>query len=41
MHRLLTSLHLIRTALLDEDTVLAVTVSGPAVTPQGGALHAP
>ncbi|HEX8992969.1 MAG TPA: FUSC family protein [Anaerolineales bacterium] len=41
LRRMLTSLHLIRTALLDEDAVLATTVTGRSVSNRGGSLHAP
>lgn len=40
MRRMLTSQHLIRTSLLDNETVLATTVTGPQTTLQGGTLYA-
>jgi len=41
LHRLLTSLHLIRTALSDEETVLMSVVSGRMTASREGILHAP
>jgi hypothetical protein len=41
LRRKLTSLHLIRTALLNEDAVLATTVAGRSVNNRRGSLHAP
>jgi len=35
LRRMLTSLHLIRTSLLDDETILAATVAGPQTTVQG------
>ncbi len=40
LQRMLTSLHLIRTSLLDEETILAVTVTGPRATLQGESIYA-
>jgi uncharacterized membrane protein YccC len=40
MRRMLTSLHLIRASLMDDDTVLAATVTGSQATLQGGTLYA-
>jgi uncharacterized membrane protein YccC len=41
LHRMLTSLHLIRSALLDEETVLAAAVAGRSAAHRGDILHAP
>jgi hypothetical protein len=38
--RMLTSLHLIRTSLLDDETILATTVAGPQATHHGETLYA-
>ena len=40
MRRMLTSLHLIRASLMDDETVLAATVTGSQATLQGGTLYA-
>ena len=40
LHRMLTSMHLIRTSLLDEETILAATVAGPQAAFQGEAVYA-
>ena len=40
MYRLLTSMHLIRTALLDEETVLAATIGAPPDSTTEGIIHA-
>ena len=40
MRRMLASLHLIRTSLLDDETILATTVAGPRATHQGETLYA-
>lgn len=40
MHRLLTSMHLIRTALLDDETVLAAAIGGLPDRPTEGINHA-
>ncbi|MDR3581504.1 MAG: FUSC family protein [Oryzomonas sp.] len=41
LRRMLTSLHLLRTSLLDDETILATTVAGPQSTIQGETLCAP
>ena len=40
MRRMLTSLHLIRASLMDDETVLAATVTGSQATLQEGTLYA-
>ena len=40
LRRMLTSLHLIRTSLLDDETILAATVAGPQATILGEIRHA-
>jgi len=40
LHRMLTALHLVRTSLLDDETVLAATVTGPRTSLQGGSAYA-
>jgi uncharacterized membrane protein YccC len=40
LRQMLTSLHLIRTSLLDEETFLAATVGYPSSAPLGGTSHA-
>ncbi|MDR3581506.1 MAG: FUSC family protein [Oryzomonas sp.] len=40
LRRILASLHLIRTSLLDEETILAATVAGPQATVQGEIRYA-
>ncbi|HEX2769820.1 MAG TPA: FUSC family protein, partial [Geobacteraceae bacterium] len=40
MRRMLISLHLIRASLMDDETVLAATVTGSQATLQGGTLYA-
>lgn len=40
LRRMLTSLHLMRTSLLDDETILAATVAGPQATVQGDTLYA-
>ena len=40
LHRMLTSLHLIRTSLLDDETILAATVGGPRANLQGESIYA-
>jgi hypothetical protein len=37
---MLTSLHLIRTSLLDDETILAATVAWPPATHQGETVYA-
>lgn len=40
LRRMLTALHLIRTSLLDDETILAATVTGPLATLKGVISHA-
>jgi uncharacterized membrane protein YccC len=40
LRRMLTALHLIRTSLLDDETILAATVTGPLTPPKGASPHA-